>query len=108
MGALNVFTSKREEREDFYVDELTDYALSKEFKTYGIKVFKNLLDSLNKTKRSEAKFALLVELEGDFIEISYFKKEIDANYTLRKFKKITRLAFREALALSVAPLKEIA
>jgi len=104
---LESFETIREEREESYVEDLTDYAINSEFKTYGLHVFKNLLDALNKTKRSEAKYVLLVECEGDFVELSYFKSEEDALYIRRKFRKITRLAFREAYRLSVVPLKEI-
>lgn len=103
------FVSKREEREDFYVEEMTDFALNKEFKSFGLKVLKELLDALNKTTRNEAKFALLLKdpKSGDYIEISYFKSEIDANYAKRKLPKITRLAFKDQYSFSVESIKSI-
>lgn len=104
---LNTFETLRLGREEFYVDDLSDYELNKEYRTYGLKVFKNLLDALNKTKRSEARYALLVETEEGYVELSYFKREEDARYAVRKFRKIARLSFKEAYKLSVAPLKEI-
>jgi hypothetical protein len=87
--------------------EATDFEINKLHRTYGLKVFVGLLDALNKTKREDAKFALLVQEEDAYVEVSYFVNEEDAEYARRKFRKITRLAFRDELKLSIAPLKEI-
>lgn len=87
--------------------EVTDFEVNKHFRTYGLKVFVQLLDALNKTKREDAKFALLVQEDDAYVEVSYFVKEEDAEYARRKLRKISRLSFREELKLSVAPIKEI-
>ena len=107
LRALSNFTSIRNDREDHFVEDLTDYELNKEHRTFGLKVFKNLLDSLNKTKRAEASFALLVETEGDYVEMSYFKNEKDALYSKRKLRKISRLAFHDEFRLSIVAIKDI-
>lgn len=87
--------------------ETSDYALNKEFRTYGFLVFTELLGALNKTKREDARYALLVAREDAYVEVSYFSSEEDAKYAVRKLRKISRLAFREEFKLSYKSIKEI-
>lgn len=89
------------------ITETSLYELNKEEATFTLGVFTRLLDVLNKTKRNEAKYVLLVKIGDLYEEISYFKNEFDANYSRRKLRKISRLAFNTEFALSVEKIKDL-
>lgn len=89
------------------LSEVSLYELNKEEATFTLKVFTNLLDALNKTKRKDANYALLIKIGDIYEEVSYFAKEEDALYARRKLRKISRLAFEKEYSLSVERISKL-
>lgn len=92
---------------DALLDTKNEHEIRRYTPTFTLRKLLELFDALNKTKRDEARYVVTTKRDGVLVELSYFKNEHDAHYTVRTFKKIIRLAFKERIVLAVHDLKEL-
>ena len=73
----------------------TYYIANKKKATYTPKILAQLVEILNTASQEKARHVLLIETENNIVPV-YTETRAQAEYCLRKLRKILRLAFAES------------